>query len=435
MHSRRPALERGLAINLYVLYVSLLTLVYGLVFFTHIARKWLLSEWLINYQGGFVRRGLPGEAAYLLGRISHLSPVLFVVLFNLALYAVLFLALRRLALNSSRRLWVLALFFSPATLSFQLLDLIAGFHKELIYLAALSLFVVILQRGRVSSSAASAYIAFCLLLATFSHEPLICFAPYFLAALMLGGRGFLQAVRVCAIPFALGLLAAFFCARHLGDMHTAAQICSSLGYTLQPNGAANQICSGGAVAYLGHTSAMAAQDMRGWLRRDHLLALYPWLALLALAPAITGSVILARAGCGRGLRIVWYSVTVAFLGSLVLFLYGSDWGRWIYIHIVSITVLLLFLDGREASSAILSVPPAPSSRGRKIAGVILLVLYSTLWTLPHFNENAPHFGYIDLARSLAELPQKYARSRQAHPVAAIAPAVQSAQAAYAPKPR
>ena len=416
MHWRRPAPQRGLAINLYLLYVSVLTLAYGLVFFTHIARKWLLAEWLINYQGGFVRRGLPGEAAYLLGRICHVSPVAFVVLFNLVLYAIVFAAVRQLALDSTRRLWVLLLVFSPAALSFQLLDLIAGFHKELIYLAALSLFVVVLRRYRVSAAGAAAYISAALLLMTFSHEPLICFAPYFFAALMLGGRSFSQAARECAIPFALGVLAAVYCARHLGDMQAAARICYSLGYTFHPDGAANQICSGGAIAYLGHTSAMAAQDMRGWLRKDHMLALYPPLALLALAPAAAGSFVLARAGCQRGLRVVWYSAAAAFVGSLVLFVYGSDWGRWIYIHIVSITVLLLFLDGR-ARPAASSATVAPVSRGRRLAATCLLIAYSTLWTLPHFNENAPHFGYIDLARSFAQLPKKYAQSKQVQPVA------------------
>ncbi len=421
MQSRRPALKHQLAINLYVGYVSLLTLVYGVVFFTHIARQWLLSEWLISYQGGFVRRGLPGEAAYLLGRISHLSPVFFVVLFNLALYAVLFLAIRRLALDSSQKLWVLALLFSPATLAFQLLDLIAGFHKELIYLAALSLFVVMLQRYRLSSAAVTGYLCVALLLTTFSHEPLICFAPYFFAALMLAGRSFGQAARVFVVPLALGLLAAFVCTRHLGNMHTAIQICSSLGYTLNPAGGVDQICSGGAIAYLGYTREMAAQQVQLQFKQDHLLALYPALALLALVPAVAGSLVLRRSGCRQEMRIVWYAAAISFVGSLILFIFGADWGRWIYIHVMSITLLLLVVDGRARERSAAEAEPALLPRGQRMVAAVALLLYSTLWTLPHFNENAPHFGYISLARSLATLPQRYARSRQARPVAAVAP--------------
>ena len=36
--------------------------------------SWQLSEWLINYAGGFVRRGLPGEGIALLSKLTNTSP-------------------------------------------------------------------------------------------------------------------------------------------------------------------------------------------------------------------------------------------------------------------------------------------------------------------------------------------------------------------------
>ena len=33
---------------------------------TYLNDSWTIGEWLINYQGGFVRRGLLGEGIYLL---------------------------------------------------------------------------------------------------------------------------------------------------------------------------------------------------------------------------------------------------------------------------------------------------------------------------------------------------------------------------------
>jgi hypothetical protein len=132
-------------INLFFVYVAAITLVNGL-FMVRVSRNWVLSNWLVNYQGGFVRRGLPGEVAYFAAKLTHISPVFYVVVMYLALYVVLFWAARELVLKSSLNLWVMALLLSPATLSYQVLHPRSGFSKEIIHIAALALFLVLLQR-------------------------------------------------------------------------------------------------------------------------------------------------------------------------------------------------------------------------------------------------------------------------------------------------
>ncbi|SEJ39770.1 hypothetical protein [Demequina mangrovi] len=61
--------------------------------------EWGLSEWAINYEGGFVRRGLTGQAALLLSRATGLSLLAIAVLASLAtlgmLVALGVLAMRR----------------------------------------------------------------------------------------------------------------------------------------------------------------------------------------------------------------------------------------------------------------------------------------------------------------------------------------------------
>ena len=37
--------------------------------------SWTIGEWLINYQGGFVRRGLSGETIYFLSNSLKISPI------------------------------------------------------------------------------------------------------------------------------------------------------------------------------------------------------------------------------------------------------------------------------------------------------------------------------------------------------------------------
>lgn len=387
--STEKTYRRGL--DLYLCFIGLVTLAYGLIT-ARISRSWPIADWLINYSAGFVRRGFVGEIAYLLGRVFHVSPVGIVVVIYLGLYGVIFLAIRCLAFRSSWNFWVLAVLLSPATLSFQVLDATGGFRKELIYLAAFSLFVLLLQSSRLSPIQATIFIAFVIPLTVLSHESLICFAPYFFVALMLSGRTAFQALGQCAIGFLLGLGAAFLSAHSLGNLDMATQICSSLGYKVLSQG--NEICSGGAIPYLANTGAMARQITADAFRSNPYFLIYIPAALLALAPLIAGSVMLARSGRRRDVLIIWCTVAICFLGSLILFVYATDWGRWIYIHVLSIAILLLYLDDRNrVPTAFISAPRVP----RWPAG-LLLFIYATLWTLPHVPMMTPRFGYVGLVR-------------------------------------
>lgn len=51
--------------------------------------SWPMTEWLINYSGGFVRRGLPGEILLRAARATHLGIHLLVVAVSLLLFAAL----------------------------------------------------------------------------------------------------------------------------------------------------------------------------------------------------------------------------------------------------------------------------------------------------------------------------------------------------------
>lgn len=47
---------------------------------------WFVSEWLINYQGGFVRRGLPGELFYQLFQHTGISPYLLILVVGISCF-------------------------------------------------------------------------------------------------------------------------------------------------------------------------------------------------------------------------------------------------------------------------------------------------------------------------------------------------------------
>jgi hypothetical protein len=397
-------------INIFFVYAGFVTLVNGLIM-VRVSRNWILSNWLVNYQGGFVRRGLPGEVFYWLGHLLHISPVFFVVSSYLLLYVAFFWTARELVLASSRNLWVMALLLSPATLSFQVLHPKSGFGKELIHIAALGLMLLLLKRGKLSATGAAVFLTVVVLIGTLSHEGNYFYAPYFFAGLMLGGRSFWQAVKECAIPAVVGFCALYACTTHIGSVPIATAICSSLGYKfLVPN--SGEICANGAIPYLIHTRDAARAETLGFILQYDYVKVFSFFAALSLLPAVVESVILARARWIREIGVIGISVAVSFVGTLVLFLYAIDWGRWIYIHVISVTLLLFYLDAKSVESGRTEMGRVlPETQWQRLAGAAFLFAYATFWILPTGADKL-RFGYVGRVEYLRHYSAKTAGERR-----------------------
>jgi hypothetical protein len=399
-------------VNLFFFYAAALTLINGLIVI-RVSRNWTLSNWLVNYEGGFIRRGLPGQVAYILSRVTHLSPVVYVVFFYLLCYLIIFWSARFFVLASSLNLWVLALLLSPATFSYQFLHPRSGYNKEIIHIAALALFLLLLKKGKLSSTGVVLYLTAAILIGTLSHEGNIFYAPYFFAALMFSGRSFKEAVKACALPALVGVVATYFCSKHIGNEQIVNQICSSIGYKFEvPN--STEICANGAMVYLVRSREFARAETVMFIHKYGYWSVFPFFAALALVPAVGETLVLARARFSRELTVLWTSVFVSFLGTLVLFYFAVDWGRWIYIHVISIAFLLLYLDVQRVER---DGPDAPASQilmGRRIIGWAFLFAYAAFWILPTGAEPI-RMGYVGRLKYVTHYSDKAASEQRGQP--------------------
>ncbi len=153
----------------------------------HAQMAWLISDWLINYQGGFVRRGLPGEAVYTVAHLLNLSPIGLAVALLLCLATAFLCATCYLAVHGRPNLWLAALILSPATFTFHLQHPLLGLRKEIIFLAGLALFLALVRKNRLSAPKTALYLSAVAALTVFSHEALGCYIPYLFAAVVVSG--------------------------------------------------------------------------------------------------------------------------------------------------------------------------------------------------------------------------------------------------------
>lgn len=258
-------------VTAYIAGVALVTLTFALLN-ARVAHPWIIGEWLINYTGGFLRRGLLGQLLLLANHLTRLPLVGLAAALQLLLYTAFYLSVLPLLRDIRWSLPLLALLLSPATLAFTVLDPPTSVRKEILLFLALSLLVnaVLFLRPRPWHLALALSIVTPVLLLT--HEALLAFLPYLFLPLLLAAPRLRDAARLAAIPILLAAVTSLASMTHPGGRREAEAICRSVGGHLdgQPAGLCN-----GAIKYLEYTPAQARAETLRAIRFYNYRIRYP----------------------------------------------------------------------------------------------------------------------------------------------------------------
>lgn len=314
-----------------------------------------VGDWVINYAGGFVRRGLFGELLFTASPPG--PPTLWVLAgVQLACYAVVAAYVIGFLHRTGHAWPAVALACSPAALPFIGWDVEGGWRKEIIGFAAIAL----LGWARRSSSerlrqilTAAAVVVFGL--AMFSWEASIFAIPVMLHLLRrpdgrpeLRGRAGWAGWAILGLGLTGGVASLVF----RGDAAVAKAICR----TVVAQGLNPDLCAG-AIDRIGQPLAEALEAVA--VR----FPLYWWfLALLPLAllPVLT-SLWLRR-------HWPWFLATVATI--VPLYVIAEDYGRWAHLLLMAPALAIMAGDLREVAS--------------RFWNGWTTVAYVTLWGLPHW---------------------------------------------------
>ena len=352
------------------------------VYLVHDLRQpngWSLAEWLINYRGGFVRRGLVGEGLWRIAAMTHLSVFALAAALEWLAYAMTLWGVWRLS-RGVRWSWAwVALLLSPATLVLPVLDPPDAVKKEFLLFAGMAWMIGALLRGRWRGWEIALALTVFTQVMVLTQEASLVTLPYVFTAVLIAEADTRLALRRIAVPVVLLLPSAWMVAAHAGSAETAQAVCVSLGGTWP--GEAGSLCSG-AIAWLAKTPRDAANEVASRALAHHYFALYVPCLLLAMLPIV----LVLRKVRGREVRWVLAASGLAWVLSFALFRVGVDWGRWIEMHCVCMMLLLMMIDrdGREHALA---------WSARKALAV---ALYVTCWTMPAVKSFGNRLGYPGL---------------------------------------
>jgi hypothetical protein len=378
---------------LYLTFLGAISVYYA---FHHMRMRdpYAMADYLINYTGGFVRRGLLGEILRLLSLATHINALWFAFLVQAAAFVFFLAVVYRLTLPLRWTYSLAALVFCPATCAFMALNPAESMRKEILLYAVLALVCLpFFARLRDTSIVLLLFI-----LAPFlvlSHDSLVLYMPYLFAAVALQAGSLTRACKLVALPALATLIAAIAVATHPGTQATAAAVCSSLGATLQPFGSPNiNLCSG-SVVWLQISFTQAHDFTLSFIKNLHYFRVYLRLLPLVFLPsAFILTTLYRRYHLRREVVFVLACSLVAWLASSLVFYTGIDWGRWIGIHAICLMLLLLLLSQRAAQQP--QPDPTPLPRIRRLALNTAVFLYAFTWALPPVVTPSNRAGYIGL---------------------------------------
>lgn len=332
--------------------------------------KYVFGDWLINYQGGFVRRGFVGELLFQLAAVLNTDVRWLVYCVQVLCYPIFFSLCFYIICSKGlvQRFWIFII--SPAIFQFQFNDPIGGYRKELLMfvLLGVALTVHVYRRDWLKTMAAYFVLAMYPAL-ILSHELFFFFISF---AVILNKDIYLKNRRhvlatglllfINAVAFSMSIL-------YSGDLAHVVAICSSLG-----DFCSNNLIENGAITWLAGDSEIGSSIVAERYFN------------LSGAIRVLGAIIIS------GIPFLWVKPTLreifssklnllmilgSVLGVCAVAMVAIDWGRFIYMLVVCLFLLVLRYSRSEETQL-------PTSTGRaKPALIAFYILYALMVSMPH----------------------------------------------------
>ena len=135
-----------------ILLTYFLYLILGFVFFLtfHLNEfpiKYTFTDWLINYEGGFVRRGLLGQIVFELSKLLNIQIKFLILIFQISIYLIYFLLFFLLLSKRETNFFWLLIIFSPISFLYPMAELGALGRKDIFVITFFLIFSIINYRS------------------------------------------------------------------------------------------------------------------------------------------------------------------------------------------------------------------------------------------------------------------------------------------------
>ena len=335
--------------------------------------SWQYVEWLINYQGGFVRRGLPGEFLYQIHQFLGIKLDLLILVTVCTIYFyVSFFLYKSVKYIQSSYINIL-IFLSPGFFLYPIMNSEIIGRKDILFILVIGFFVFF--EKNLKNNIIVFFISIGIFILCLSHSAFLFYAPYliflfFLIKLKRKNEVKFYELFCLLLSITIIFFLIFF---NQGDLNIVSNICESVKNFVSPN------CeTAGQLYWLGNDakSHISVQTVK----LDHFI-IYSF------------SLIMVYFFIGLKFYKSKFKVTKFNLDKfnpilILIFLFvitcpvyylGSDWGRYIFISYSGGFFLYIYCIQENLISSNYDL------RINKFFFSVLIIFYSFLWTFPFYH--------------------------------------------------
>jgi hypothetical protein len=326
--------------NLFITFIIfiLFVAIYNLYLKHNVSNDSTISEWLINYQGGFTRRGIIGEICFQIAKFLNFELRDIIFFFQSIMYVIFSYLIISYIKNVPKNVLTIIAIFSPVFLFYPVAEIEVLARKE-IFLYVGFIFFLKLCNKTTNKDISLIYVFFIFPILCLIWEPFIFFVPFALFIVMIQHNlDSLNKINLkIIVSFLSPLLTTIFIIKNLLPPEGHEVMKQSLMDNF------NERCYM-SCALLKSKSNIAVQFQSvAHLLSFEVIFRYSLIIFISFFPILflyNKSKLKSKIFLFQELSL---PISLLLLPSLILFSSGTDWGRWINITYTFTILLYLYL--------------------------------------------------------------------------------------------
>ena len=326
--------------NLFTIFVTFIMFVaiYDLYLKHNVGNDSTISEWLINYQGGFTRRGIIGEICFHIAKFLNIGLRDTIFFFQSTMYVIFSILLVTYIKNVPKNILTVIAIYSPVFLLYPVAELEVLGRKE-IFLYVGFIFFLKLCNQTTNKDASLIYVFFVFPVLCLIWEPFIFYLPFSLFIVLVKHKvdSFKKINFKIFFAFLSPLFTAIFIVKNLlppeGHEIMKQSLMDNFNERCYMSCALLKSKSGIAIQFQSVLNILTFEA----LFRYFLIILVSFFPLLLL---FKNSELKYKIFIFQKLSL---PIFLLLLPSLILFSSGTDWGRWVNITYTFSVLFYLYL--------------------------------------------------------------------------------------------
>lgn len=378
-----------------------LTVIIIIFNFYHFVREQSIgqySDWLINYQGGFVRRGFIGEVLYQIHSLLFIRLDVVIFLSVSLLYIYFYKNFLTIIKAFNFHFLNLLIIFSPISFVWPVMEEKASGRKGILFLFLLS--VIALHLKKVNFYQQKYLIILFSAIIVFSHTGFLFLLPAFLIIFLFCNKDknfkiILKELSIIIFSFLLFLI--IIMNNKIIEPAQIELICNSVSEFVR-----SDCTTIGYIATLGWSLELNLTLKKSLWMRDYYNLYFSIAFIISFLPLL---IVFYNSKFLNFKKIsVLFVYSLFLLSTLPLYYVGVDYGR--YLHLTYMSSILMYYSALKNKIIIFSYPKKinflKKYKFKPKVLVLIIFLYGFTFTVPHCCNNNFKFNYLKLVLKINE---------------------------------